>query len=241
MKQSWKSICLITINGKYSDNIIKFTGQYLPAKKTDYFTIKKVRNFITLDLSKLKIFVCAYSQGSFKLTLSRSINLKNIILNLEYVITKISEILQYFYRKKNNEENINVTAKISQIAITISPVDINNNKTKLSYQLLLKTVGLQNNKIIIDIADYQLIHPVNWLNYEDCGSSSFYFHIIPKNLISIENIISNETKTGGLKLFNNAKIIVFIHNIKKIKEIINIVEIFQEKIIKLFQMSTLYK
>lgn len=223
-----KNICLITINGK-RNHTSNFIGLRLPPKTTTHFCMKKVRNFITIDLIKLGIFICAYAQGCFKITLSQSINFKNILLKIEFVISKITEILDLLYLPATLSQNID--AKISQIALTVVPEGKLPSKTRLSYQLLTKIFHLNNNEIHITIGTHKLVHIVNWMTYEDCGSSSFYFKIISHNS-------TNKNKhIAGLKLFNNTKMMVFIHDMSKTEEIIATADCLQTRIIFLCNLE----
>ena len=156
---SLKKIFLITINGKCR-NVTKFRAD-IAYKKTAYFVVKKVRNFVTIDLLKLRISICAYSRGCFKITVSRSDHFKSIISRVELVISRLSELFHHLYAAVIGT----FEAKISQIAVSIIPPKYQVPKNRLTYQLLKTEFPIEKNEIFIQIKRFVLVHKINWVNY----------------------------------------------------------------------------
>ena len=92
-------------------------------------------------------------------------------------------------------------------------------KNRLSYQSLETKFPIEKNEIVIWVRQLKLVHKINWVNYEDCGSSSFYFHILEE-----DDVI------GGVKLFNNTKAVVFVYRVDEMHKVINACEALQEKV-----------
>jgi hypothetical protein len=221
MASRTRSISLITINGKCKNQNVDLQLQNIEESQTDYFVAKKVRNFTTVELSKLKIFICLYTKGCFKITVSQSRLFKNIIISLENVMAKLNTFFAILYFPQIDE----IEATISQIALKIYMEEGEKEKltTKLSYNMLTQIFLIENNIIKLQVNQHQLTHSINWMNYEDCGSSSFYFDITDNKL----------KKIGGLKIYNNAKIILFIYQIEYLEELIGTAEKMQDLVLPL--------
>lgn len=213
-----KSLCLVTLNGKCSNQDGKMMKMWRDnVCKSEYgtFRIKNVRNFTTVELPKLKIFLCIYSRGSFKITLSQSNYFKIIINHIERVLEWLYQIIETFFSGNITK----IETKITQLAITSGYLD--SISEKLSYDLLAKKFPVKNNQITISVNKHNLIHTINWMNFECCGSSSFYFSVIDTN---------QKKSIGGIKLFNNMKMIIFIHQINQIEEMLHISEKLQHEV-----------
>lgn len=197
-----KSLSLITVNGRCINNKGKnftLTGKTNQLLKKEY-NLRRVRNFLLLKLQDLGVNLCIYSRGAFKWTLSPTKRTFSIIKHFEQVSSRLVEIVDSFYSESVEETE----AKITQIAILITGIKT---EKKITYEHLITRNQWKNDKAEWDVNGIRYEHTINHVTLEN-GNSNYYFPIQKKG-----------KKVGGLKLYNNAKAVLFIFELENLQEL----------------------
>ena len=217
----YRRLCLLTFNGKLlADTPMTLKNDKIRKKiKNRYFSVKKVRNFFTIKINGLSAFICAYSKASFKITFAESLHFKEIIQNLEWVVSKFCSMLQILYCDEN-QEVIETKVCLTQVAVNLQYDNITDKK--ISYELLKKKYQIIKNQIIIEIDECSFVHNINYISLEESGSSSYFFSIIHEG-----------KRIASLKTFVNQKQITYIYDLRNMELALKASENFLRELSKI--------
>lgn len=199
-------LSLLTLNGRITNPKTKL--KVLEEVKKENYSIKKVKNFYLLKFNKLGICISLYSKGGFKVTISRENGCIEVIKRVNHYLEKVMDIVNILYTEGIRGYELSIT----QVSVIIKPEE----KKHLTYSTLIKQLKQNNNELRWSCKDYTLTHTINWMGLES-GLSSFYFQIRD----------NEEGKyKGGIKIFNNFKVVLMLKEILIIPEFINIIQNF---------------